>query len=115
MGAREMALSRHGQIPVPRFGISTPLTPQNDVCPTRAWCTSNGRGSSGQRTDFCFYRPSPAPRSASADLFDAFNHSNLGNPSITIADRRDGGSAVPAASLIYRGSEILALDTRLEM
>ena len=36
-----------------------------------------------------------------ADLFDAFNHFNLGAPSATIADTRDGGVPVPTAGLIY--------------
>jgi len=33
MGAREMALSRHGEILVPPCGISTPPTSQNDSAP----------------------------------------------------------------------------------
>jgi hypothetical protein len=39
-----------------------------------------------------------------ADFFDAFNHFNLGNPSSTIADSRDGGSPIPTAGKIFGGS-----------
>ncbi|MGH9470424.1 MAG: carboxypeptidase regulatory-like domain-containing protein [Terriglobia bacterium] len=39
-----------------------------------------------------------------ADFFDAFNHFNLGNPSVTIGDTRDGGAAVPTAGKIFGGS-----------
>ena len=39
-----------------------------------------------------------------ADMFDAFNHFNLGNPTTTIADTRDGGPAIPSAGKIYGGS-----------
>ena len=39
-----------------------------------------------------------------ADMFDAFNHFNLGNPTTTIADTRDGGPAIPTAGKIYGGS-----------
>ena len=35
-----------------------------------------------------------------ADFLNAFNHMNLGNPNINIADTRDGGTAAPTAGLI---------------
>jgi hypothetical protein len=38
------------------------------------------------------------------DWFDAFNHFNLGNPSATIADTRDGGSPITTTGKIYGGS-----------
>jgi Carboxypeptidase regulatory-like domain len=39
-----------------------------------------------------------------ADFFDAFNHFNLGNPSTTIGDTRDGGSPITTTGKIYGGS-----------
>jgi hypothetical protein len=39
-----------------------------------------------------------------ADLLDAFNHFNLGDPNATIADERDHGTAVPLAGKITGGS-----------
>ena len=38
------------------------------------------------------------------DALDAFNHFNLGNPSATIANTRDGGLADPRAGKIFGGS-----------
>jgi Carboxypeptidase regulatory-like domain len=38
------------------------------------------------------------------DFLDAFNHFNLSNPSSTIADTRDGGTAIPGAGKIFGGS-----------
>jgi hypothetical protein len=38
------------------------------------------------------------------DFLDAFNHMNLGNPSATIADVADGGTAQPLAGRITGGS-----------
>jgi hypothetical protein len=39
-----------------------------------------------------------------ADFFDAFNHFNLSDPSATVADTRDGGSAISTTGKIYGGS-----------
>jgi hypothetical protein len=39
-----------------------------------------------------------------ADFFDAFNHFNLSNPSATVADARDGGSAITTTGEVYGGS-----------
>lgn len=39
-----------------------------------------------------------------SDFLDAFNHFNLGNPSATIADTRDGGLPVATAGKIYSGT-----------
>lgn len=39
----------------------------------------------------------------STDLFDAFNHFNLGDPKTTIADTRDGGNPIPTAGKIFSG------------
>ncbi len=39
-----------------------------------------------------------------SDFLNAFNHFNLGGPSATIADTRDGGPAQPTAGKIYGGS-----------
>jgi hypothetical protein len=39
-----------------------------------------------------------------ADFLDAFNHFNLGTPSSTIADTRDGGLPNPTAGRIFSGS-----------
>jgi hypothetical protein len=39
-----------------------------------------------------------------ADFLDAFNHFNLGTPSSTIADTRDGGSPNASAGKIFTGS-----------
>ena len=39
-----------------------------------------------------------------ADFLDAFNHFNLGAPSATIADTRDGGTPITTAGKIYGGS-----------
>jgi hypothetical protein len=39
-----------------------------------------------------------------ADFLDAFNHFNLGTPSSTIADTRDGGSPNASAGKIFSGS-----------
>lgn len=38
------------------------------------------------------------------DWFDAFNHMNLGSPSLTMGDTRDGGLAVPTFGKIYGAS-----------
>ena len=38
------------------------------------------------------------------DFLDAFNHFNLGSPSSTIADTRDGGRPNPRAGRIFGGS-----------
>jgi hypothetical protein len=50
-----------------------------------------------------------------ADMMDAFNHFNLGNPNATIADPRDHGTAVPLAGKITggSGSRIVQLGLRL--
>ncbi|HWB84659.1 MAG TPA: TonB-dependent receptor [Bryobacteraceae bacterium] len=50
-----------------------------------------------------------------ADLLSAFNHFNLGNPGATIADTRDGGTAVPLAGKITggSGSRIVQLSLKL--
>jgi hypothetical protein len=39
-----------------------------------------------------------------AELLNAFNHFNLGNPGATIADTRDGGTPIPTAGKITGGS-----------
>jgi hypothetical protein len=39
-----------------------------------------------------------------ADAFDALNHFNLSNPSTTIADTRDGGSAISQVGMVTGGS-----------
>jgi len=39
-----------------------------------------------------------------ADFLDAFNHFNLGSPSSTIADTRDGSLPNPSAGRIFGGS-----------
>jgi hypothetical protein len=39
-----------------------------------------------------------------ADFLDAFNHYNLGQPSATIADTRDGGLPSATAGKIFSGS-----------
>jgi len=39
-----------------------------------------------------------------SDFLDAFNHFNLGNPSATIADTRDGGLPIATAGKIFGGS-----------
>lgn len=53
-----------------------------------------------------------------ADLFDAFNHFNLGgfSQSMTIADTRDGGPPIPSAGRIFSGSgnRTVQLGLRLE-
>jgi hypothetical protein len=51
-----------------------------------------------------------------ADFFDTFNHFNLGTPSATIADTRDGGTPVPTAGFIFSGSgnRTIQLGLRLE-
>jgi hypothetical protein len=38
-----------------------------------------------------------------ADFFDAFNHFNLGNPSTTVPDLRDGGTPIKDAGMITSG------------
>jgi hypothetical protein len=50
-----------------------------------------------------------------ADLLNAFNHFNLGNPNASIADPRDHGTAVPLAGKITggSGSRIVQLGLRL--
>ena len=51
-----------------------------------------------------------------ADFLDAFDHFNLGAPSATIADTRDGGTPVPTAGLIFTGSgnRTIQIGMRLE-
>jgi hypothetical protein len=51
-----------------------------------------------------------------ADLFDAFNHFNLGSPTTnTIADTRDGGPSIPSAGKIFTGTgnRIIQLGVKL--
>lgn len=49
------------------------------------------------------------------DFFDAFNHMNLGNPSSTIADTRDGGNPEPNAGKILGGggNRVIQMGVRL--
>ena len=39
-----------------------------------------------------------------ADFLDAFNHLNLANPGVSIADTRDGGTANPNSGVITGGN-----------
>jgi hypothetical protein len=51
-----------------------------------------------------FHAPERLKVQVRADLIDAFNHFNLGNPNASIADPRDRGTAVPLAGKITGGS-----------
>ncbi|HEY5330597.1 MAG TPA: TonB-dependent receptor [Acidobacteriaceae bacterium] len=50
-----------------------------------------------------------------ADFLDAFNHLNLSNPSVTIADTRDGGTAVPSSGAITSGIDNRTIQLGLKL